>query len=132
MQSCLFLELNLPKIHGLFSQALPLQNLLDEIPHGAMILDNNRKVLSVNRALEILAGIDRRKVRGLACAYVMRNSICIENCPLERGEGGEDAGVCSLEGNILNRDREKVPVRITVAPLIDASGGCRGYSGVGP
>ena len=117
----------MPKIHGLFSETIPLQNLLDEIPQGAMILDLNRKVLAVNRALEALVGVDCRMVRGVACAYVMRNSLCLENCPLEQGDDLGEGCACCLDGNILNRDRQKVPVRITLAPLMDESGGCRGY-----
>jgi two-component system, NtrC family, response regulator AtoC len=117
----------LSEIHGLFPLAVSFQGLLDEIPLGAMILDRERRIVAVNRALEALTGFDRRDCRGVRCAHVLRNAVCIENCPVERGRFDQETAPCCLDGNIINRDRKKVPVRISVTPVKDVGGGCCGY-----
>ncbi|SMP66104.1 PAS domain S-box-containing protein [Desulfonatronum zhilinae] len=115
------------EIHGLFSRAVSFQGLLDEIPLGAMILDRERRIVAVNRAMEALTGFDRLDARGIRCAHILRNAVCIENCPVERERFDQETAPCCLDGNVVNRDRKKIPVRITVTPLTDVGGGCCGY-----
>lgn len=115
------------EVHGLFARAVPLQGLLDDIPLGAMILDRERRILSLNRAMEALTGFGRGEACGIRCANILRNVVCMENCPLE-DEGFLQSGSAEcLEGNIVNRERKKIPVRVTLAQILDHAGECRGF-----
>ncbi|SDB40707.1 PAS domain S-box-containing protein [Desulfonatronum thiosulfatophilum] len=115
------------EVHGLFSSAVSFQKILDEIPMGAMLLDSDRRIVAVNRALEAMTGFVRGDACGIRCANILRNAVCIENCPVEKGHFDLESEPCCLDGNIINRDRQKVPVRITVAPVTDVQGACCGY-----
>ncbi len=115
------------EIHGLFARPIPFQNLLDEIPIGAMLLDRDRKIVALNRAMEALTGFTRRDACGIGCANILRNAVCIENCPVEDDNFEQEGAPCCLDGNIVNRDRQKIPVRITVVSVTDVHGVCCGY-----
>lgn len=117
----------MPSIHGLFSNPVSFQCLLDEIPLGAMLLDRDRKILAMNRAMEALTGFERLDARGIRCANILRNAVCIEGCPVEGGGLDHASAPCCLEGNIVTRERKKVPVRINMSPVLDVSGACTGY-----
>mgnify|MGYP000384624559 CR=1 FL=1 len=117
----------MPEIRGLFPRPVSFQGLLDEIPMGAMILDRDRRILFLNRAMEALTGFEGQDACGIRCANILRNAICMEGCPLEN-EAFQRAGApACLDGNIVNRERKKIPVRITVVPVVDLAGGCCGY-----
>ncbi len=104
-----------PTIMDLFSSSVQLAALLDHLPVGLAVLDTNRRIMLVNRALEALTGFTRDEIWGLPCADVLRSSICHQQCPFADSlSGGESE---SLEGDIINRDRRKIPVRISSKPL---------------
>jgi two-component system, NtrC family, response regulator AtoC len=114
-------------IHDLFPEAIPVQHLLDEIPLSAMLLDARRRIILVNRAMEALTGFTRLESPGVMCAHILRNAVCLQGCPLENPASLEENGPACLEGNIVNKERRKIPVRITVVPLRDARGLCQGF-----
>lgn len=115
------------EVHGLFARTVSLQGLLDDIPLGAMILDRDRRILSLNRAMEALTGFGRSDASGVCCANILRNAVCMENCPLDDETFLQSGSAECLEGNIVNRERKKIPVRITVAPVVDEAGECCGF-----
>jgi two-component system, NtrC family, response regulator AtoC len=121
------MEQSLSQLHGLFAQPISFQGLLDEIPLAAMVLDQGRRIVAMNRALEALTGFERGEVLGIRCEQVLRNVVCFENCPVCRH--GFEAGETSrcLHGNIVNQARQKIAVSISIAPLRDADGVCHGY-----
>lgn len=101
------------------------ESLLDEIPVGVLLLDLEQRILFMNRSLEALLGFSRDEVRGLHCMYVIRANRCPQNCPVRRL--GADSEPISEEANIINRSRQKIPVRITSAPIIGLQGQLVGY-----
>jgi two-component system, NtrC family, response regulator AtoC len=114
-------------VNGLFPEAVPIQHLLDEIPLSTMLLDQRRRIILVNRAMEALTGFTRLESPGVMCAHILRNAVCLQRCPLDNpADLDHDAPAC-LEGNIVNKERQKIPVRITVVPVRDARGQCQGY-----
>lgn len=113
------------KITDLFRLPVNFSHLLDEIPLGIALLDTERRILMVNRVLEGLTGFVQQEAAGIPCMYIMRNNICLEKCPVFHGAIATEA-VCE-EGNIINRDRQKIPVRITFAPVKGVDGRVVGY-----
>ncbi|MCK8601586.1 sigma-54 interaction domain-containing protein [Desulfoferrobacter suflitae] len=112
-------------ISGLFDRPVALAPLLDEIPVAIALLDPNRRIVFVNRALEALTGFAYPDPAGIPCAQVMRSDICLQRCPAARLDDPLDP-LC-LEGDILNRDRQKIPVRVTFAPIRDVHGCLIGF-----
>lgn len=116
-----------PKITGLFQGQLALRPLLNGVPMGLAVLDLDRRVVLLNRAMEGLTGFVQEEAAGIQCAYVLRSNLCVERCPLLHGQETPEKGTVCHEGNIINRDRQKIPVRVTFAPLKDAEGRVVGY-----
>ena len=52
---------NLPKIHNLFDNPIDFFEMLDTLPTGVAVLDLNRKIITMNRALEALTGFEKAK-----------------------------------------------------------------------
>jgi two-component system response regulator AtoC len=112
-------------IAGLFDHPLALPAFLDEIPLGLAVLNENRQVVLVNRTLEGLTGYSRQEARGIPCTYILRSNVCLESCPALAMQDVADA-VCT-EANIINRDRQKIPVRITFSVIRNDAGSTVGY-----
>ena len=75
-------KITLARIEGLFHNiSVDLNSILDEIPVGIIMLDQERRILLMNQVLEVLLGVSRSKVMGLPCLYVLRSRLCFENCP---------------------------------------------------
>jgi PAS domain S-box-containing protein len=114
-----------PNIRNLFSYPLDFYEMLDKIPIGVVVLSLDCKIIVMNQALEALTGFDREKVSGVPCAYVLRNNICLRGCPAL--DIAKDSSPACINGNLINRDRQLIPVRITFAPLKDFNGEMIGF-----
>lgn len=110
----------LPHIEGLVSRPVALWPILDEFPVGIVVVDSERRILLVNRAFEALSGLGRNEVEGLFCCDVLRSNICVHDCPAAKGRRSKEP--VSSKGNIINRNREKIFVRLTLVPLQDSGG----------
>ncbi|MEW6352449.1 MAG: sigma 54-interacting transcriptional regulator [Thermodesulfobacteriota bacterium] len=110
----------LPRITGLSDVPIALPQFMDEVPVGIVVLDPDRRVVLLNRTLEALTGFVPEEARGVPCRYVLRSNLCFDVCPvLKAAENSES--VC-VEANIINRGREKIPVRVSAAPVLDLKG----------
>jgi len=74
----------------------------------------------MNRTLEVLSGFSTEEVLGVPCRSVLRSNICHQQCPLLTFE--EDTRCSRIDGDIINRDRQKIPVRLSAVPLRDMEG----------
>lgn len=113
------------EIPGLLDQPVALERILDEIPAGILILDKDRRIRFMNRMLSALTGYSPDEARGIACRNIVRSKVCIQNCPAK--QMAPSSGPACLQSDLVNRDRQKIPVRITLAPLPDGGGGQAGY-----
>jgi len=104
--------------------SIDLVAVLDELPIGVCLVSKERRITLMNRALEAMTGFSRADCTGLPCSHVLRFNHCFDNCPVKRTEGGQR---CVLEGDIINQDNQKLPVRMTFAPLRDGTGQISGY-----
>jgi two-component system, NtrC family, response regulator AtoC len=112
-------------INGLFSSPVAFVPMMDEIPLGISIVDSLRHVVFINRALEALTGFAHHRAKGVPCAHVLRSNICLQQCPIMRLRDHTEP-VC-LEGDIINFDRRKIPIRMTFSPLRDQRGDLVGF-----
>ncbi|NLI82804.1 MAG: sigma 54-interacting transcriptional regulator [Deltaproteobacteria bacterium] len=118
-------NLSLPLITGLFDSPIELHRLLDHLPMALAILDTERRMVFLNRAIQGLTGFREEEVRGIPCAYILRANICQFKCPLLNPASHSEIQSC--EGDIINRDHHKVPVRITYAPVKTSGGKLKGF-----
>jgi transcriptional regulator with PAS, ATPase and Fis domain len=114
-----------PHIRNLFDIPVNFLELLDEIAIGVVILSLNRKIVAMNQTLKALTGFSQKEFFGIDCAHILRSNVCIYDCPaLHINEN-----VCQkcIEGNLINKDRQLIPIRITSAPLKSIKGEMIGY-----
>ncbi|MEJ2039484.1 MAG: sigma 54-interacting transcriptional regulator [Desulfosarcinaceae bacterium] len=95
------------------SPDLDYLRLLNQVPLGILLLDNRRRVIFYNRALETIIGLPAAMALGLPCYHVLRSRLCLHDCPACK-TGQPDKVVCG-ENDLINRDRKLVQVRITLA-----------------
>ncbi len=117
----------LPRVEGLFDRPVALQALIDDIPMGLAILDKNLRVTLVNRALCALTGLSQETVAAYAipCRHAIRSRICAAGCPARRMTA--DDNPASVETDIIDRERQLIPVRITFSPIADGGGRPAGF-----
>ncbi|XPV75610.1 MAG: sigma-54 interaction domain-containing protein [Desulfovibrio sp.] len=113
------------RISGLLQHKVDFSVFLDEVPIGIAIISESGKVTFANRAYESLTGVKRSEVCGLPCMHILRCDYCMKGCPVENLT--QVFQPVSRAADILNRERQKVPVRLTVSPLEDADGNPAGY-----
>jgi len=118
-------KVHLSQIKGLADLPIALPQFIDEIPMGLAVLDLNRRVMLFNRSLEALTGLTSQAAVGIPCQYLLRSNLCHQGCPINLVNDKSEA-IC-VEANIVNRNREKIPVRITAAPVLDLEGNLVAY-----
>lgn len=118
-------QLSIPFIENLTESSIALESFIDDIPLGLSVVDCNRKIFLVNRAFEALTGFSKKEVSGIFCGHILRSRHCIKNCPvLKMNDNSEPA--CT-ESDIINRDRQLIPVRLNVATIKDLNDQVVGY-----
>jgi two-component system, NtrC family, response regulator AtoC len=100
--------------------------LLNDVPLGVLILDRQRRVLFCNQTLEAIVGLKATAAQGLACRHVMRSRACLTGCPALVAGGALLENVC-FETDLINRDRKRIPVRVTLAPIFDTDNVAIGF-----
>lgn len=118
-------ESDTQQILGIDSRRLVISKVLDEIPLGVAILDNNNNLVFFNRALESLTGFVSSESYGIQCSHVLRCNHCFQGCPVR--QLNEENRSVTTESNIINKNREKIPIRITSSLLLDEDEKRLGY-----
>lgn len=102
-----------------------LLRLLNAMPLGVAVLGPDGRIGAVNRVWETLTGTGLAEIRGLACLHAVRCDFCMKGCPLPSGQ--TCFAPLSRDGDILTRDRRRLPVRFTLAPLGGQNGAPAAY-----
>jgi two-component system, NtrC family, response regulator AtoC len=92
---------------------------------GVAVLDLDRRIVLLNRALEALTGFSRKEAAGVPCPHILRNRICLKSCPALNMNAASESE--TVESDLINRDRMRVPVSIQLAPLKDTEGNLAGF-----
>lgn len=97
-----------------------ISDLLNGVPHGIALLDTNLCIVAMNRFLEAMTGYVADEARGVYCEFIFRSNLGNKNqicrTVLETGES------ISTEGNIINRQRKKIPIHFTFSLIHDEHG----------
>lgn len=92
--------------------------LLDALPVAVLILDPDDRVLFMNAQFEALTGFNREQALRVPCRHVLRSGVCLHQCRAGHGVGSGG----SVETDIVNRHRRKIPIRLTQISLRDREG----------
>ena len=114
-----------PMIKGLMTDQLDFTRLMDELPIGVLILDTDRRVVLLNRAFEALSGFSPSMAHGVQCYNILRGAVCISNCPVLAMTGDSRPVLC--KSDMITLDRQRLPIRITTAPIYDNNRNIKGY-----
>jgi PAS domain S-box-containing protein len=99
--------------------------LLDAVAYGLLAVDEQGRVLALNERLATLIGMPAEAALGLPCVQVLRNRRGVQRCGA--GETLESEENTSRTDDLITRDRRRIPVRISVSPLVDPGGTRLGY-----
>ena len=108
--------------------------LLNSLPDGAYITDINRKILFWNRAAERMTGWQAADVVGHSCydnllCHVDKDGHCLcghDTCPLHRSIITNQPSTEPLLLFAQCKNRRRMPVEVSVAPLTNSGGGVIG------
>jgi PAS domain S-box-containing protein len=101
---------------------IALDDLLAGFPHATACLDEGFKIVAVNQLFEALTGYNRDVVVGIYGDFIVRSNMGNNRGQIFQkvAESGEAA---TIDGDIINRSRKKIPVRFTVSLLHTKRGG---------
>jgi two-component system response regulator AtoC len=102
------------------NKSVKVDEVIDCIPVGVAILDTKLRLQAINRALEAMTGFSREEAIGVGCSHIIRNNLCTQQCPAKQALENDRA--VHLEGNIINRERQKIPVMVHASVLKDDEG----------
>ena len=102
----------MPLVSPTLLASLDLPGILDGLPLGVAVQDQEGRVVTINTALERLTGFTREEVAGVPYRHVIRSGLSHRR----RQEYG------SADTEIVNRHRRRIPVRISVIPVRDTLG----------
>lgn len=114
-----------PSVNNLFNIPIHFFDLLDEVAIGVLILDTRRRIVVMNQHLKALTGFSQKAIAGIDCAHIMRSNVCLQDCPVLHIS--EKTGSKCMEGNLINQDRQIIPIRITSAPIKNMEGRILGF-----
>lgn len=114
------------RIHGLFAAPLALSSILDPLPVGIIVLDPDQRIIAFNRAVQALTAFTADEAWGVPVEDILRPHLGAQQ-PDPLVEAADSGQAAVREGDIINRDRRKVPIRLTVTPLKDAAGRPLGF-----
>ena len=90
-------------------------DILEGVPHGIAILDYRLRLIAMNRFLEGLTGFIGSDAKGVYGDSVFRSNLGNRGEVFQKVLGtGEPV---SVEGDIINKDRRKIPIQFTISPL---------------
>lgn len=95
--------------------------ILESISDGVFTVDPEWRVLSFNRAAELITGISREEAIGQRCSDVFRASMCESDCAL-RHTMKSGAAIVNKATFIINASGKRVPISVSTALLRDEQG----------
>jgi PAS domain S-box-containing protein len=113
------------KPESIFHVSPVFSELLNAIPHGIAFLDTNLCIVVMNRFLEVMTGYGSAEAQGVYSEFILRSNLGNKNqMAKEVLESGESV---SNDGNIINRQRKKIPIHFTLSCLHDEQGQPAGF-----
>lgn len=95
--------------------------ILESISDGVFTVDREWRILSFNRAAEVITGIPRQEALGKRCSEVFRSTMCGAHCCLrETQRTGKP--LIDRRGHIIDASGNRIPISLSTAVLRDSKG----------
>lgn len=95
--------------------------ILESISDGVFTVDREWRIMSFNRAAEVITGISREEAVGRHCWEVFRSNMCEGDCALKRTmEDGRS--LVSSSTYIINSQRRRIPISVSTSLLKNENG----------
>ena len=94
--------------------------IIPNLPIGFVAIDTNGHIIEFNKEAERLTGYLREEVIGKNCKHILKNTLCDANCPLT--EDFPTDRIIKEDTALASKDGIRIPVNITVTPILDSSG----------
>lgn len=110
---------------GVLREKQRLDTIIEQSADGVMIIDSRWRIMTFNRAMELLTGWPAEEALGRPCAEVVAITntqgvnICLADCPLQRAVRERNPVV---EGKITNRDGRELYIQSRYSPQWSAEG----------
>ena len=114
-----------PMVKGLFKNSVNMKKILNNIPSGVIFLDFDLNIIFFNRAAQSITGGVPEKSLGIPCRYFLRTGICLDESLIKHKD--QPLENISVETDILNIDRQILPVRITYSQIFDEENKPKGF-----
>ena len=95
--------------------------ILDSVNEGVFTVDEQWQITAFNSAAERITGIPRESAIGSRCSDVFHANICEKDCVLRKTLSSSEP-VLNAHACIINFDGQKIPIRISTAPLKNKHG----------
>lgn len=95
-------------------------DLLEGIPHGAAIVDQEFRMVAMNGLLEAMTGHDSADARGVDADSIIRSNLGAAGRNWRKLIAGD--ATSSVEGDVLTAQRKRLPARLTLKPIKDGFG----------
>lgn len=95
--------------------------ILDSVNEGVFTVDREWRITAFNKSAERITGVPRSLAIGSACCDVFRANVCESNCALRRTMASGEP-VVNATAHIINRQGNRIPIRISTALLKDDEG----------
>jgi PAS domain S-box-containing protein len=95
--------------------------VLDVVSQGIFTINAQGKITSFNRAAEEITGFAKEEVIGRSCDDLFKTDLCDTVCPLKKSISS-GARINNREVRIQTKDGRSIPVSISTAPLVTATG----------
>ena len=95
--------------------------ILNSVNEGVFTVDREWRITTFNAAAERITGISREEAIGCRCCDVFRADICEKDCTLRRTMTS-GLPVVNATAHIINRQGERIPIRLSTALLEDNAG----------
>jgi len=102
-----------------------LEAIFNSKTEGTFTIDENWVITSFNNAAMKMTGYSQQDALGRKCWEIFQSELCRNGCHMESTMSDKKLSV-ENELYIQNRNKSKVPIRVSSAPLFDASGNCIG------
>jgi PAS domain S-box-containing protein len=95
--------------------------ILESISDGVFTVDHNWRIMSFNRAAELITGTPRHEAIGRFCWEVFRSNMCEGDCALRRTMKVGKSFVSSST-YIINSKKKQIPINVSTSLLKDEQG----------
>lgn len=95
--------------------------ILESISDGVFTVDQEWRILSFNRAAEVITGIPRQEALGRRCSEVFRSTMCGAHCCLRQTQR-TGKPLIDRRGYIIDAAGNRIPISLSTAVLRDNEG----------